>query len=126
MRNMKSTLWGLSVLGFVLTAGLVVRTVRAEEAKKEAAAQNWYVIESKHTGPECVKALDDMNSKNLLGKTYWGCMSGDHRGWTILQAPSSDAALKMLPDSQRANAKVVQVGQFTPAELQSIHSSKKG
>ena len=119
---MKKSLWMLSLLGLALVAGVVGRTVRADEAKKAVAEKNWYVIESKHTGPGCLAALDEMNKKNLLDKTYFGCKTGDHRGWTVLQAESSEAALNMLPTSERVNSHVVQVSKFTPEELKEIHA----
>lgn len=122
---MKKTLFGLWLAALGVSVFIMARSVKAEDATK-APALNWYMIESKHTGPECIKVLDDMNTQNLLDKTYWGCRSGDHRGWTMLQAPSKEAALKEIPESQRAGAKIVQVGQFTAADLQAIHASKKG
>src|SRR5258708_311678 len=119
-RKMKKTLWTLSLLGLVLIAGVAGRTVRADEGKT-AAAGHWYVIESKHTGPGCLAALDEMNKSNLLDKTYFGCMTGDHRGWTVLQADSNEAAMSMIPTSERANSHVVQVSKFTPEMLKEIH-----
>jgi hypothetical protein len=121
---MKRKMWALLLLGSALAAGMIGRVVRADEDKKAAIEMHWFVIESKHTGPGCLASLDEMNKKNLLDKTYFGCMTGDHRGWTILQAESSEAALNMFPASERANAHVVQVSKFSPEDLIEIHSKK--
>ena len=52
--KMKKRLWTLWLVGLALAAGVIGRTVSADEAKKAAAGKNWYVIESKHTGPGCL------------------------------------------------------------------------
>jgi hypothetical protein len=119
---MKKPLFAGSLLALTALASFWAQSANAEATKSEA--KNTYLIETQHTGPECVKALDDMQSKNLLGKTEWGCMSGDHRGWTTIQAASKEAALTQVPESQRANAKVIEVAKFTPAQLQAIHAKK--
>jgi len=51
-----------------------------------------------------LKALDDMEaaSSQLLAKTDWGCMAGDHTGYLVVHASSAQAALNMVPASERA------------------------
>ena len=114
----------MSLLAVSLAAGVAWQHAHAMDAKHASMRKSWYVIESKHTGPECLAALDSMNEKKLLGKTYWGCKAGDHRGWTILQADSNEDALNLLPANQRADAQIVQVTKFSPEELKQIHANK--
>jgi len=47
-----------------------------------------YLIESPHTEEECLQALDETLEKgtDLLAKFDWGCMSGEHTGWAVVDA----------------------------------------
>ncbi len=82
-----------------------------------------YMIESPHTEEGCQSALDEVLAigPELLAKFDWGCMSGDHTGWAILEAASESAARNMLPAAQRINARVVKVSKFTPEQVRAAH-----
>jgi hypothetical protein len=84
-----------------------------------------YMIETPHEDAECLRALDEIaagaRGPELLKKTQFGCMSGVHIGWAIVEADSETAALEWLPAFLRAKAKVVKVDQFTPEQIASFH-----
>lgn len=59
--------------------------------------------------------------KVLLAKMDWGCMSGDHTGYVIVQAADEKAALAKLPEANRATATAEMVTKFTPEQIKKIH-----
>jgi|WetSurMetagenome_2_1015567.scaffolds.fasta_scaffold757547_2 hypothetical protein len=82
-----------------------------------------FLIESSHTRQECLKALDETLAKGseVLDKFEYGCMSGDHRGWATVDAPSEEKARELVPSFLRSKTRVVQVGKFTPEQIRSYH-----
>jgi hypothetical protein len=96
-------------------------TLRAHAADKQD-----YLIVSPHTPEECLKTLDTYLGKDqkTLAKMDWGCMSGDHTGYLKVSADSEQAALALLPEAQRASAKVIPLNKFTPEQIKSFHAKK--
>jgi hypothetical protein len=88
-----------------------------------AIASERYLIEATHTPADCLAVLDTMaeQDKKLLAKTDWGCMSGDHTGYVVVEADSEQAARALLPEKMRASAKVIKVSKFTPKEIAALH-----
>ena len=86
---------------------------------------NQYLLESKHTKENCLQALDEMMEKDnqLLEKTWFGCMSGDHTGWTTVKAENDHMAKEMLPMSLQSKAQVIKVDMFTPKQVKAFHES---
>ena len=84
-----------------------------------------YHLESPHTDAECLRALDEISAgtrgPELLKKMQFGCMSGVHTGWAVVDAESETAALSLLPAFLRGRAKAVKVGQFTPEQIKGFH-----
>ena len=82
-----------------------------------------YLIMMPHSKEQCLKALDNMNasSKDLLAKTDWGCMAGDHTGYMIIEAGSEKAAREMVPEGERSAAKVIPLNKFTPEQIKAFH-----
>jgi len=82
-------------------------------------------LESPHTDAECLRALDEISAgargPDLLKKMYFGCMSGVHTGWAVVDADNEDAALALLPAFLRSRAKAVKVGLFTPEQIKGFH-----
>ena len=81
-----------------------------------------YMIELSHSAVECVEALDEFEPRasDLLGETYWGCMSGRHAGWVVVEAESESAAREMVPPSVRDKVTVTEVRLVTPELAQAI------
>jgi len=92
-------------------------------ASDQQAKGDHYLLIMPHTAEQCLKALDDMEaaSPQLLAKTDWGCMAGDHTGYLIVQAASEQAARNMIPAAERAGAKVIKLNKFTPEQIKSFH-----
>lgn len=82
-----------------------------------------YLVEMPHTEEECLQALDETLAKgtDLLAKFEWGCTSGEHTGWAILDAESESAAGNMVPSFLQSKARIVKVEKFTPQQIKSFH-----
>jgi hypothetical protein len=111
---MKNIILVAAAMGFAFTG--VLRSSPALGSER-------YLIETSHKPEDCVTALDTMveQDKKLLTKIDWGCLSGDHTGYVIVEASSEQDARAKLPDTLRASAKVVKLNKFTPKEIASFH-----
>jgi hypothetical protein len=99
---------------------MVNRTERITRGRKQTVT---YLIESPHSKEECLQALDDVLARGpeFLAKFDWGCMSGDHTGWAIVEAGSEAAARSTVPVLVRGKARVIEVSKFTPEQIRSFH-----
>ena len=114
---------------FALAVAIMALTFTPSMAQKKEAvkpALTAYLVVSPHTAEECLSALDDVaaSEKGALDKWYWGCMAGDHNGYEIVQAESEPQALKVVPESIRAKAKVMKLNKFTDEQVASFHKMK--
>ncbi len=82
-----------------------------------------YLLETPHTKQECLRELDEVlkEGKDVLNKFYWGCNTGDHTGYAIVDVASESEAREMVPGFIRNKAKIVQVSQLTPEQIKSFH-----
>lgn len=85
-----------------------------------------YFIESKHTPEECLRALDEVLAKGSdhLSRIEWGCMAGDHTGYSIVEAGSKAEALEGVPSFLRPKARAVKLNRFTPEQIRAFHEKK--
>jgi len=106
----------------LLTLSVAVPTGTALAGSMQAKGDR-YLLVMPHTAEQCLKALDAMeaSSAQLLAQTDWGCMAGDHTGYVVVHAASEQAALAMVPASERAQAKAVKLNKFTEAQIKSFH-----
>ena len=81
-----------------------------------------YMIELSYSPTECVAALDEIDPRaaDLLGEIYWGCMSGRHAGWVVVEAESESAAKEMVPVCLRDKVTVAEVQMVKPELAQAI------
>ncbi len=83
-----------------------------------------YLIELPHTKEECMKAGGEIKDSELLPKIYWGCVSGVHNGWAIVEAKNESAARSLIDsDVLRNKARIVQVGKWTKEDIESYIES---
>jgi hypothetical protein len=85
-----------------------------------------YLIESPHTTEECLRALDELLARGpgVLAKYDFGCMSGDHTGYVIVEASGESEARETVPTFLRGKARIVKVDKFTPEQIKSFHQMK--
>jgi len=82
-----------------------------------------YIVESPHTKDECLRALDEVLAEGpaVLNKFDWGCKTGDHTGYAVVDAENETTVRNMIPSFLRTKARVVKVGKFTPEQIRSFH-----
>jgi hypothetical protein len=82
-----------------------------------------YLIASKHTDDECVRALDATLAKgsSVLDKFVFGCKEGDHTGYAIVDVKSLSDALALVPDFLQENACISKVDRLTAADVRGMH-----
>jgi hypothetical protein len=56
-----------------------------------------YLIETPHTGSECLDLIKLLNAQGYLWNFDWGCKAGIHSGWTIIQAENEAQARRCRP-----------------------------
>ena len=83
-----------------------------------------YIIESPHTAEECLRTLDEelAKGKDVLAKFDFGCKSGDHTAYALVDMNSRDEAIKLVPAFLQSKARIVEVGKFTPEMIKSFHA----
>ncbi len=84
----------------------------------------WYMIESRHTPDECLRALDEQLAKgpDILKKFYYGCKTGDHTGYAIVESKSDVEVRKLVPSFLLSKTRIVEVDVFTPEMIKSFHT----
>jgi hypothetical protein len=85
---------------------------------------NRYLIETPHTGAECVELLDQILAMGYLHHFDWGCKAGVHSGWAIIEAEDDRQARLAVPPLVREKARVVRVNKFEDEDVKSFHATE--
>jgi hypothetical protein len=80
-----------------------------------------YIVESMHTKEDCLHVLDLIVAQGHITHFDWGCESGVHSGWVIVEADSEEEALLSVPSMIRNRAHAVRLTKFTPEIIKSFH-----
>jgi hypothetical protein len=82
------------------------------------------MLSSPHTKEECMMVLDQMASRGQRDLSEWkfGCQTGDHTAYAIVQASNEQEALRLVPDVVRSKARVEKVDQFSPDQIRAFHN----
>ncbi|MDR7602505.1 MAG: hypothetical protein QN172_08620 [Armatimonadota bacterium] len=82
-----------------------------------------YRIETTHTPEQCLADLDTVleQSPGLLQKLEWGCRTGVHMGWAVVEAPNASDTSRQVPPGMRSRTRVVGIQRFTPDEIRALH-----
>ena len=77
-----------------------------------------YLIEVPHSEDRvaCLQVIDIFHKtgSHYLSTCDWGCMDGEHKAWITVEVDSKADALRILPPMFRAQARIVQLCQFSP------------
>jgi hypothetical protein len=91
------------------------------------SGQSWaspkarFLVIAPHTKEECLKTLDEVKAMpKMLEKCDWGCMSGDHTCYVVLEGKDEADVKKMLP-ANWSTATIHPVTKFTAKEIESFH-----
>ena len=60
------------------------------------------------------------SGSHFLSQADWGCMDGDHRAWIIVDVPSKQEAVAIVPPAFRATARVVGLNSFSIDQIDEI------
>ncbi|OGO31557.1 MAG: hypothetical protein A2136_10915 [Chloroflexi bacterium RBG_16_54_11] len=85
---------------------------------------NRYLIETPHTAQDCQQIIDLVYAMGYLSHFEWGCLSGDHTGWAIIEAENEAQARLAVPSLIRRKARVVKLTKFDGKDVtnQKTHS----
>lgn len=87
-----------------------------------------YLIETPHTVQDCKLLIDEIYAIGYLYHFDWGCQSGVHSGWAIIDAENEAEARLAVPSIVRNKARVVKLNKFTrdPTEPSQLHADVTG
>jgi hypothetical protein len=83
-----------------------------------------FLIETPHTQEDCLKAIEYVLAAGYITHFHWGCKTGDHTGYAILDAKDKAEALMVVPTLGRPRARVMELTQFSPAEIKAMHDKR--
>ena len=80
-----------------------------------------FLIETPHREQDCFNLLQLLHAQGYLRHFDWGCPSGVHTGWAILEADNEAEALVVVPALVRGQARVVKVSELELESLVQLH-----
>jgi hypothetical protein len=79
-----------------------------------------FLIETPHREQDCLNLVQLLHAQGYLRHFGWGCPSGVHTGWAILEADNEAEALVVVPPLARGQARVVKVSELEPEALAQV------
>ena len=83
-----------------------------------------FLIEVPHPAERvaCARVVDVFlkSGSHFLSGAHWGCHDGVHKAWMLVEVDSKEEARGILPLLMRSEAKIVQLNNFTIAEIDDI------
>ena len=83
-----------------------------------------FLIETSHTSEHegCVRALDAVTKFgwHLMTHTEWGCKSGVHSGWIIVDSSDRDEALRLVPPQLRTESRIVELSKWSGDKIEEM------
>lgn len=76
-----------------------------------------FMIISAHTHEECTLVVKQTLAIGYLTHFWWGCKSGDHTGYAMIEANNADEALLSIPTMIRKKGKAIGLVQFDPEKV---------
>ncbi len=77
-----------------------------------------YLIETPHTGPECLVLIKLINAQGYLWNFDWGCEAGIHSGWAIIDAENEAQAQLAVPPLVRSRARITKLNKFDATTIE--------
>ena len=84
-----------------------------------------YLIETPHTARDCQMLVDQVYAMGYLHHFDWGCESGVHSGWAIIEAENEAQAQLAVPSLVRKKARVIRLTKFE-GSTEPFHEARKG
>jgi len=76
-----------------------------------------FMIISPHTHEECTMVVKQTLAIGYLIHFWWGCKSGDHTGYAMIEANNADEALLSIPTMIRKKGRAIGLVQFDPEKV---------
>jgi hypothetical protein len=80
--------------------------------KREETTMDRYLIETPHTDEDCRQLIEQVLAMGYLYHFDWGCESGVHCGWAILEADNEAQARLAVPPLVRSKARVIKLNKY--------------
>jgi hypothetical protein len=77
-----------------------------------------FIVISPHEHEECTRVIKQTLAIGYLTHFYWGCKSGDHTGYAIIDADNEKEALLSIPTIIRNKGKAIGIVQFDPKDVE--------
>ena len=88
-----------------------------------------FLIEIEHEATEeaCLTAMETIRAtgSHFLTNADWGCESGEHKCWAIVEVDSKRDARAILPPVYRQEAKIIKLIKYTPDKIEKSIESKQ-
>ncbi len=78
-----------------------------------------FLIESPHEAGDCKTIVKSVQALGYLYNCEWGCMSGNHTAWVIIEAENESQALRVVPQMIRAKARATKLVKFDDEMIKS-------
>ncbi|MFA6470325.1 MAG: hypothetical protein WCW35_15635 [Bacteroidota bacterium] len=76
-----------------------------------------FLVVSPHTEEDCSKVVKLTLAIGYLTHYYWGCKSGDHTGYAMIEADNPQEALLSVPSIIRGKSRAAEISRFEPGEV---------
>jgi len=83
-----------------------------------------YLIETPHAGSECLALIKELNAQGYLRNFDWGCKTGIHSGWAIIEAENEAQARLAVPPLVRSRARIVKLDKFDAKTIEHYERHK--
>ena len=77
-----------------------------------------FLVISPHDHEECTRVIKLTLAIGYLTHFYWGCKSGDHTGYAMIDAESEKEALLSIPPVIRNKGIAIGIVQFDPKDVE--------
>jgi hypothetical protein len=81
-----------------------------------------FLIETSHGKEVCLNLIQLLNAQGYLRHFDWGCQSGIHTGWVVIEADNISEVRLAIPPLVRAEARIVQVTKFDSSTFAQMHT----
>jgi hypothetical protein len=85
-----------------------------------------YLIETPHTGEECLDLIKVLNAQGYLWNFDWGCKAGIHSGWAVIEAENDEQARLAVPPLVRTRARIVKLNKFDGSTIEECEKQEAG
>ncbi len=93
-------------------------------ARRTYSSAGTYLIITHHDPDKCLLTMDKLQAADStwLEHSWFGCISGDHTVYTVVDATSEEDALQKVPAMYRDHCKLVKVSKISEGLLEEMHS----